>query len=130
MKKCIIYSRVASSEQSNPRAFIEIQNVECKDFAQSQGYTVSNIFEDINVSGIVGILNRIDEIIEYAKANKVRILITEDSTRLSRSAENLSLILKKLNEIGIKILFVRDADNLALSFNLRSQQAQSQNPNL
>lgn len=114
MKKCIIYSRVASSEQSNPRTFIEIQNAECKSFAQSQVYTVSNIFEDINVSGIVGILNRINEIIEYAKVNKVKTLITESTTRLSRSTENLTIILKKFNENGIQILFTKDEDNSTL----------------
>lgn len=126
MKKCVIYSRVATSNISNPRESIDYQNAECKRFAQSQGYIVSDIFEDIAISGRIGILNRMDEVTNYCKENSLHTLIATDVTRLCRMNNELNLIFKKLNENNIQVIFARSEESLAMSMMIAQVQFQSE----
>lgn len=126
MKKCVIYSRVASTMISNPRESIDYQNMECKKFAQSQGFAVANIFEDIAVSGTTGILNRLDEIIAYCKENGVHTLISTDFTRLCRMSNKLVFISKKFNENNIQVIFARNENSEKIAMQMMVAQAQFQ----
>lgn len=130
-KRCVIYSRVASTVISNPREGIDYQNMECKKFAQSKGYIVSNIFEDIALSGTTGILNRLDEIITYCNANAVKTIIVKDFTRLSRNTFNMLLILERLGKHNIVVRSINEGDlkheNTNLTMQILTSQAYFQN---
>ncbi len=123
--RCVIYTRVASAMNDNPREAIVNQIAICKDFTKKHNLEVVNIFEDIAVSGNRGILDKLDEIIEYCKSNNISNLIVKDFTRLCRNMVSCNLILEKMaeNDINLQVVDMDNSNSMSLAIlTLQAQQ--------
>ncbi len=84
---CIIYTRVSSLSQMERGQGAESQEVFCRRFAESQGYTVWGVFFDKGVSGARLDREGIQDALAFLRKHKKQrrfVLIVDDISRLAR----------------------------------------------
>lgn len=77
------YRRVSSRDQINGTG-LGRQSTQIKNFAREKKYTLERIFTEKGISGVVKKRPAFSEMIAYADAHNIKIIIIEDMTRLAR----------------------------------------------
>ena len=77
------YRRVSSREQVNGTGLTR-QLIQIKKFAFQNGFNLERIFTEKGISGVVEKRPAFSEMIAYADAHDIKIIIIEDMTRLAR----------------------------------------------
>ena len=82
-KKAIGYRRVSSRDQVNGTG-LGRQATQIKKFASENAFQLERIFTEKGISGVVEKRPAFSEMIAYADAHDIKIIIIEDMTRLAR----------------------------------------------
>ena len=77
------YRRVSSRDQINGTG-LDRQSTYIKKFAQEKNFNLERIFTEKGISGVVEKRPAFSEMIAYADAHNIKIIIIEDMTRLAR----------------------------------------------
>ncbi|MBP3917308.1 MAG: IS607 family transposase [Clostridium sp.] len=110
-KAALIYARVSTKKQQ-AAGNLERQKKRLIEYADSNGYTVCNVFEEV-ASGINENRRGLMKMIQYAKANDVSYIIIEYKDRLARFGYNYIKIIFDL--LDIKIIITETVENKDLN---------------
>lgn len=106
-RSAVIYCRVSTKKQADC-GNLERQRSRLVDFANANGYEVSNIYSEI-ASGINENRRELSKMIEYIKKNDVKYLIIEYKDRLARFGYNY---IKKICDIlNVEIIVLENIED-------------------
>lgn len=116
--RAAIYARF-SSDLQNERS-IDDQIALCRTYADREGLTVSEVFED-RARSAASMFGRpgLAEMMDAVKARRIDVVIVEALDRLSRDQEDLSGIWKRAKFAGVEIRAVHDGKADAIQIGLR-----------
>ena len=110
--KAVIYARYSSHNQRE--ASLEQQITECKKYAEKNGYTVSEIYQDAAVSGRTDDRPAFKRLMKDAEKEKFDYIIAWKSNRIGRNMTQTMTNMAKLAEYGVECLYTEeDFDNTA-----------------
>lgn len=101
MMRAAIYSRF-SSDQQNPRSAAD-QTRLCRSFAESQGWQVVDVYEDLAVSGASRFRPEFQRLLRDAKARRFDVVVCEALDRLGRKLADISDFHDEVSFLGITI---------------------------
>src|SRR5450631_3165348 len=105
--KAVTYTRFSTDQQSEDS--ITDQQRVAAEYAAKHGMTVCRHYEDAGISGAArGNRHGLLRVIEAAKRKEFAVLLVNDTTRLSRSGDLVTLI-DELRHEGIRVLGIQDA---------------------
>ncbi|MBP9711539.1 MAG: recombinase family protein [Candidatus Pacebacteria bacterium] len=99
------YKRVSTSNQEN-EGTIETQNLAIKEFAQKNGYTIVQEYEDNGWSGDSLARPGLDQLRMDAKKKSWEAVLMYDPDRLARRGSWQEVVMEELKELEIDVLFV------------------------
>ncbi|WP_225199256.1 recombinase family protein [Gluconobacter oxydans] len=106
--KVVLYARYSSDNQRD--ASIEDQLRACRDYADTQGWTIVASYSDRAISGASLIRPGIQDLIADANRGRFQILLTEAMDRLSRDQEDIAGLFKRMSFAGIKIVTLSEGE--------------------
>jgi site-specific DNA recombinase len=84
MLRCAIYARL-SRDDAGEAENVEIQKAECVDYAERQGWTVAEIFEDNDISAYSGAFRpRYQALLDFIQEGNAEVVLVTETTRLNR----------------------------------------------
>lgn len=102
--KCVVYVRVSTAEQAEQGTSLQTQVEKCTAYAESEGYTVANVFREEGESAKVATRPELLRAFAYIREHKdVRCLVVYKVDRISRNLEDQYVILKSLRDAGAEI---------------------------
>ena len=105
--RAAIYSRFSTDKQTESSIADQVRV--CAEYAQRQGWTIAQRFEDQAISGAtVGGRPGCVALIEAAHARTFDVLLVADTTRLARSQE-LAPMIDRLRFRGVRVIGVQDS---------------------
>jgi DNA invertase Pin-like site-specific DNA recombinase len=105
--KTAIYSRFSTDRQTD--SSIQDQNRVCGEYAERQGWKVVARFEDQGISGAaLGNRPGVLKLREAALARRFDVVLVTDLSRLSRSNGDLSTLIDRLVNKGIRVIGCQD----------------------
>lgn len=123
-----IYARF-SSQLQNERS-IEDQIRQAREFISRQGGApdVAKVFADYAVSGSSLDRRGFEAMMQAVDAGEVRVIVTEDMSRISRDIADSANLFKKLQFIGVPLIGIADGidtsdRNAKLTFTMKSMAA-------
>lgn len=116
----VIYARYSSHAQREES--IEQQVAEARAYAAANGYTVSRVYSDSAISGRTDQRPDFQRMMRAAEKKEFRYVIAWKSNRMGRDMLNAMINEARLNEMGIRCLYVEEDfdDSAAGRFALRS----------
>ena len=134
MAKCVIYTRVSTTEQANQGYSLQRQKEECIEFAKKNGYEIVEIFEERGESAKTTDRTELKSMMEFCtqpRKKDIKALILWKIDRLARNMEDYYFLNDFFNKLGITILSATETnDNTAvgkLTRNMLSVFAQFEN---
>ncbi|KXV23391.1 recombinase family protein, partial [Gluconobacter japonicus] len=106
--KVVLYARYSSDNQRD--ASIKDQLRACRDYADTQGWTIIDSYSDRAISGASLIRPGIQELIADANSGRFQILLTEAMDRLSRDQEDIAGLFKRMSFAGVKIVTLSEGE--------------------
>ncbi|MBS0984609.1 recombinase family protein [Gluconobacter cerinus] len=106
--KVVLYARYSSDNQRD--ASIEDQLRACRDYADTQGWTIIDSYSDRAISGASLIRPGIQDLITDANSGRFQILLTEAMDRLSRDQEDIAGLSKRMSFAGVKIVTLSEGE--------------------
>src|SRR4051794_24903109 len=97
-KRCAIYTRVSTAEQST-----KAQESELKDYTAARGWNVIRIYAD-KVSGATTSRPALDELFADARRRKFDVVAVWRFDRFARSVSHLLQALETFKELGIEFI--------------------------
>ncbi len=109
MTRCALYARFSSALQSE--SSIDDQIRLCRERAERDGMTVSDVFTDYAISGS-NLSNRpgMLSLMEAAKRREFDVVIAEALDRISRDQEDIAAIYKRLNHVDVRIFTLSEGE--------------------
>src|ERR1039458_7517370 len=105
--KVAIYSRFSTDKQTESSIADQVRV--CTEYAQRQGWTITQRFEAQAISGAtVGGRPGCVALLEAAHARTFDVLLVADTTRLARSQE-LAPMIDRLRFRGVRVIAVQDS---------------------
>ena len=113
MAKCVIYTRVSTTEQANHGFSLQRQKKDCIEFAKKNGYEVAEIFEERGESAKTTDRTELQAMLNYCSLNHKDIdaLIVWKSDRLSRNFDDHYALATIFTRLSIKILFATETND-------------------
>jgi len=102
--RCALYARVSTQEQTP-----ENQLMALRDLAEKNNHQVVTEFVDKGVSGISKEKDARASMLAAARSKKFTVLYCVSIDRLSRSTKDLLQVVEELNNLGITLIFQREA---------------------
>jgi site-specific DNA recombinase len=104
-KNCVIYCRVSTKEQAEEGNSLITQQRLCREYAATNGYTVSGIYIEQGESAKTADRTELKKLISYCtvKKNQVRAVIVYKIDRLSRNTDDYSQIRMMLKRYEVEI---------------------------
>ena len=110
--KAVIYARYSSHNQRE--ASLEQQISECKKYAERNGYTITEIYQDAAISGKTDDRPAFKRMMKDAEKEKFDYIICWKSNRIGRNMTQAMTNMAKLAEYGVDCLYTEeDFDNTA-----------------
>ena len=110
--KAVIYARYSSNNQREES--LEQQIAECKRYAERNGYTITEIYQDAAISGRTDDRPDFQRMMKDAKKEQFDYIISWKSNRIGRNMTQALTNMAKLAEYGVECLYVEeDFDNTA-----------------
>ena len=108
----VIYARYSSHNQRE--ASLEQQIAECRKYAEKNGYTVTEIYQDAAISGRTDERPAFKRMMKDAEKEKFDFIICWKSNRIGRNMTQAMNNMAKLAEYGVECLYTEeDFDNTA-----------------
>lgn len=108
----VIYARYSSHNQRE--ASLEQQIAECKKYAERNGYTITEIYQDAAISGRTDDRPAFKRMMRDAEKEKFDYIICWKSNRIGRNMTQTMTNMAKLAEYGVECLYTEeDFDNTA-----------------
>jgi site-specific DNA recombinase len=104
--RCVIYSRF-SADQQNARSAAD-QTAACRKYAESQGWTVVEVFEDLAMSGASSFRPAYQRMQALAQQRGFDVLLAEGLDRLNRHLANGAQLYDLLTFLNIRIYTLQD----------------------
>ena len=118
MSKAIIFARVSTKRQENEGLSLEeIQLPNARKYAEAKGLNVIKEFKISETGGGYKARTKFQEMIEYARKNKVTDIISFRVDRVTRNFRD-SVLIDDLRNEGVNLHFI--SDNLILSQDSKS----------
>ncbi len=113
MAKCVIYTRVSTTEQANQGYSLQRQKKECLEFAKKNGYEVVEVFEERGESAKTTDRTELKAMLNYCSLNKKEIdaVIVWKSDRLSRNFDDHYALATIFAGLSINILFATETND-------------------
>ena len=110
MAKCVIYTRVSTTEQANQGYSLQRQKKECLEFAKKNGYEVVEVFEERGESAKTTDRTELKAMLNYCSLNKKEIdaVIVWKSDRLSRNFDDHYALATIFAGLSLNILFATE----------------------
>ena len=122
MIKVAIYARFSSAMQSE--ASIEDQLRICRERAEREGWTVTEIFTDMAVSGASMQRPGVQRLMDQASRGSFDIIIAEALDRLSRDQADVATMFKRLSFDGVRIITLSEGEISELHVGLKGTMNQ------
>ena len=122
MTRIAIYARFSSQMQSE--ASIEDQLRICRERAEREGWTVSDIFSDMAVSGASMQRPGVQRLLDEASRGSFDVIMAEALDRLSRDQADVATLFKRLNFHGVKIVTLSEGEISELHVGLKGTMNQ------
>ena len=122
MTRVAIYARFSSQMQSE--ASIEDQLRICRERAEREGWTVTDVFSDMAVSGASMQRPGIQRLMDEAKLGQFDVIIAEALDRLSRDQADVATLFKRLSFYGVKIVTLSEGEISELHVGLKGTMNQ------
>lgn len=118
MTRVAIYAR-DSSDNQKPTS-IEDQVRICKERAEREGWTITEIYPDFAISGASAI-NRtaFKKLIQDANNREFSVILTEALDRLSRDQEDIAGLYKRMQFMNIKIITLAEGEITPLHIGMK-----------
>lgn len=100
----IIFTRVASYQQTQKENKIETQKAHCLQFAKLLNLDVIKSFDASDLNKQNKIMKEIEKMISFAKTHNVNNIIVYSYDRFSRDSKIARTIIKKFEKIEINVL--------------------------
>ena len=105
-KTAIIYARVSSKKQGERELSLEAQIKVCRRFAESQGYEVVKVFQEVESAyGSAEKREVFQEAIEFARKSKIDAFIVYDTSRFARDRKDAIVYKHILRRSGVQVLY-------------------------
>ena len=110
--KAVIYARYSSHNQRE--ASLEQQISECRKYAEKNGYTISEVYQDAAISGRTDERPAFKRMMKDAEKEKFDYIICWKSNRIGRNMTQAMTNMAKLAEYGVECIYTEeDFDNTA-----------------
>lgn len=108
--KAIIYCRVSTTEQAQEGFSLRHQEIECRKFAQENGYEVDKVFIEEGESAKTQDRTQLQKLIQYSVENSKELdaLIIWKYDRLTRNLSDQMALAKNFSSLGIRVLSVTE----------------------
>jgi DNA invertase Pin-like site-specific DNA recombinase len=113
----VIYARYSSENQRE--ASIEDQARVCRARAQSEGWTVTEVYADYALSGATINRPRLQGMVAEARLGKFDVVLAEGLDRISRDQEHTAGIWKTLSFAGVKLITLAEGEITELHVGLK-----------
>ena len=122
MTKVAIYARFSSALQSE--ASIEDQLRICRERAEREGWTVTEIFTDMAISGASMQRPGVQRLMDDASRGHFDIIVAEALDRLSRDQADVATLFKRLSFHGVRIVTLSEGEISELHVGLKGTMNQ------
>jgi site-specific DNA recombinase len=107
MQKALVYCRVSTEEQAQEGYSLEAQEKYCRQFAQSNGYKVIEVFRDEGKSGTTLDRPAFKDLLARAQQDKsINAVIVQETDRLARNTKDHLTIRAILHKAGVRLISV------------------------
>ena len=111
--RAIVYARVSTDEQVREGISIETQELDCIDYAQAKGWTVTRVIRDV-ASGASLDRPGIEQARRAVRDGACEVLIAYAVDRLAREANYIGVLLDEAEQADVRLEFVpEDFDQTA-----------------
>jgi DNA invertase Pin-like site-specific DNA recombinase len=120
-QKCVIFARVSSREQEETGYSLPAQEKLLKQYTERKGFKIDKIFSISESASGKRQRDIFNEMLDYAKRNRLKIIVCEKVDRLTRNFKDAVMIdewLEKDDERQVHLV----KDTLVLHRNSRSQE--------
>jgi len=122
MTRVAIYARFSSQMQSE--ASIEDQLRICRERAAREGWTVTEVFSDMAVSGASMQRPGVQHLMDAASRGAFDVIVAEALDRLSRDQADVATLFKRLSFHGVKIVTLSEGEISELHVGLKGTMNQ------
>jgi len=122
MTRVAIYARFSSQMQSE--VSIDDQLRICRERAASEGWTVTDVFSDMAISGASMRRPGVQRLMDEASRGSFDIIITEALDRLSRDQADVATMYKRLSFDGVRIITLSEGEVSELHVGLKGTMNQ------
>ncbi len=116
MKKAALYTRVSTLEQVQFGYSIGEQKERLKNYAQSQDFSIVNIYSDEGISGKSLIRPAMERLINDIKANKIDIVLIYKLDRLSRRVKDVLELVELFDKYNVTLFSLNENIDLSSPF--------------
>jgi len=100
-----LYLRVSTDDQAE-RYGLAARRHALELAAARRGYTVSDLYSDEGVSGAVERRPQLDRLLADARAKRIEVVLTLDSSRLARDIRVWANLVHSFSEVGVRVEYV------------------------
>ena len=122
MTRVAIYARFSSAMQSE--ASIEDQLRICRERAEREGWTVTEIFTDMAMSGASMRRPGVQRLMDEASRGNFDVIVAEALDRLSRDQADVATLFKRLSFHGVRIVTLSEGEISELHVGLKGTMNQ------
>lgn len=108
MKRCALYARVSTAEQSP-----QMQVDALREYAERRGLVIEDEFIDVGVSGAKTTRPELDRLMNAARKRAIDVVLVYRFDRMARSTTHLLRVLEEFTSLGVE--FISFAENLDTS---------------
>lgn len=116
MKKAALYTRVSTLEQVQYGYSIGEQKERLKNYAQSQDFSIVDIYSDEGISGKSLIRPAMERLINDIKANKIDIVLIYKLDRLSRRVKDVLELVELFDKYNVTLFSLNENIDLSSPF--------------
>ena len=116
MKKAALYTRVSTLEQVQFGYSIGEQKERLKNYAQSQDFSIVDIYSDEGISGKSLIRPAMERLINDIKANKINIVLIYKLDRLSRRVKDVLELVELFDNYNVTLFSLNENIDLSSPF--------------
>jgi DNA invertase Pin-like site-specific DNA recombinase len=106
MKKTVAYCRNAFADPNDPLAGVSAQAASLREYAGQHGMTVDGTYMDAGASGMTLFRPALQKLIADCRAEKIGVVLTMATDRLSRDTGQLAALLHKFRAYGVHVEFM------------------------
>jgi DNA invertase Pin-like site-specific DNA recombinase len=117
--KAATYCRVSTDEQAQHGTSLETQREKTRAYIEERNWRLVSEFMEEGVSGAKESRPQLDRLLDTCRRSEVEVVVVTKHDRLARSLLNALLLMRDLDEMGVKVEFTDEPNETGLIRNLR-----------